>query len=79
MAKRSRKNRKSKRTQTAAASVTAPVARTAVPAGKSKKAKIAEKAVDFVQDYYYVYNDMQTMLIVTLLMVAVMFGLSFVF
>jgi len=50
-----------------------------VPAGKSKKAKIAEKAVDFVQDYYYVYNDMQTMLIVTLLMVAVMFGLSFVF
>lgn len=74
MAKRSRKSngKKSRQKQTA---VNQPVAE----AKPVAKASAAQTTVDFVKDYYYVYDDMRTMLILTVLMVLVMFGLSFVF
>ena len=39
----------------------------------------SRKIVDFTQDYYYVYTDIRTLLIVTGVMVVVIFGLSYVF
>ncbi len=73
MAKRSRKSR-SKKTQQAAVQPRQPKAAVA-----TAKPSAVQTTVDFVKDYYYVYDDMRTMLFLTVLMVLVMFGLSFVF
>ena len=72
MAKKSRRERraqaaksspaKTRRSQQPATTPTAPV----------------EQATDLARDYYYVYNDVRTLLIVTAVMIVVMFGLSFV-
>ncbi len=72
MAKRSRKAR-SKKTQQPAVRPRAQAAAT------TAKPSVAQSTVDFVKDYYYVYDDMRTMLFLTVLMVLVMLGLSFVF
>lgn len=77
MAKRSRKARKTSKSVQPAAPVAsvAPVAEAAV-------ADIAEAdgngAGDYIDNYYYVYTDMRTMVIITLIMVVAMFGLTFV-
>jgi len=69
MAKRSRKSRK---------------ARAQVPSTPATSRPVAAKnsdngaAIDFTEDYYYVFTDMRMMLIVTVLMVALMVGLSYV-
>ncbi len=68
MAKRSRKSRKST-TRTSSR----PVQSVAKPA-----ASRTQVTVDFAKEYFYVYDDMRTMLILTVLMALVMFGLSFV-
>ena len=39
---------------------------------------VAQSQVEFTSDYYYVYNDLRTMSIISLLMLGVMVGLSFV-
>ncbi len=71
MAKRSRKARKNN------TSPVKPVTNVAVTQKASKTR--TEKAVDFAQEYVYVYGDMRTIAIVTALMVVVVFALSFVF
>ena len=39
---------------------------------------VSHKAVNFAQEYFYVYVDLRNILIVAALMVAVLIGLSFV-
>lgn len=73
MAKRSRKARSKKTQQTA---VKPQQSKAAVAPAKSSAAQVA---VDFVKDYAYVYDDMRTMFFLTIFMILVMFGLSFVF
>lgn len=69
MAKRSRKSRKS--TTRASSRPVQPVAKPA--------ASRVQPTVDFAKEYFYVYDDMRTMVILTVLMALVVFGLSFVF
>lgn len=38
----------------------------------------AKGETDFIDEYYYVFTDMRFMIIVTVLMVAVGYGLSFI-
>lgn len=37
----------------------------------------AQDALDFTEDYYYVYRDVRTLLIVTVIMIVLIFGLSY--
>ncbi len=69
MAKRSRKSRKSTARKTS---------RPVQPVAKAT-ATVTQAPVDFTKEYFYVYDDMRTMLVLTVLMALVMFGLSFVF
>lgn len=40
---------------------------------------LARKAVDFAQEYYYVYTDLRNVTIIAVVMFALMFGLGFLF
>lgn len=71
MAKRSRKTRKNNTTPVKSVNQATVV--------KNTPKERARKTVDFAQEYVYVYGDMRTIAIVTVLMIAVVFGLSFVF
>ncbi len=72
MAKRSRKSRKMR--------VSKPVAPIAPVASPQVKAKNDSNGVevDFTKDYFYVFTDMRMMLVITILMVGLMVGLSYV-
>lgn len=69
MAKRSRRSNKS-----TARRISTPVK--PVSAAPSKK---VQAEINFAEEYFYVYDDMRVMVILTVLMMLVMFGLSFVF
>jgi len=77
MAKRSRRSRRSRATKSPAPETTqqSPSARTT----EAASAPSTEEIADFVQDYYYVYRDVRTLFMVMLLMIVLMFGLSYVF
>jgi L-cystine uptake protein TcyP (sodium:dicarboxylate symporter family) len=67
MAKKSRRTRRQEKVTTAS---NASVAET--PAST-----IAQKAVNFVGEYAYVYKELRTVLIIAVIMFAVLFGLSY--
>jgi hypothetical protein len=67
MAKRSRRTR---RQEKATPAPNASVAQT--PA-----AGVAQKAVDFVGEYAYIYKELRTVLIIAIVMFVVLFGLSY--
>ena len=78
MAKRSRKSSGKKSRQKTTAQPQQPAS--VKPVAKSNgNASAAQTTIDFVKDYYYVYDDMRVMLILTVVMVLLMLGLSFVF
>jgi hypothetical protein len=63
----------------AAASTTGPEEFTPAPAKMAQAAPLNNrKAVNFAQEYYYVYGELVTILSLTVIMFAVMAGLSFV-
>lgn len=72
MAKRSRKSRKAQVSKPVASVVTSqPV--------KAKSKNAGNRAeVDFTKDYFYVFTDMRMMLVISILMVALMVGLSYI-
>ncbi len=79
MAKRSRKTRKTskspKSARPASVASVAPVAEVAV----ENVVPVADNgADDYIDNYYYVYTDMRTMVIITLVMIVAMFGLTFI-
>ena len=74
MAKRSRKTRQTKSVQS---NVTPPPAST-TNGSTTNGSAAGRNGVNFANDYYYVYADMRTMFIVTILMVVVVFGLSYI-
>ncbi len=77
MAKRSRKARKAlKSAQPASAARVASVAEAAVEDVARVNANGADD--DYIDNYYYVYTDMRTMLVITLIMIVAMFGLTFI-
>jgi len=94
MAKRSRRVRrqesqKRQRTDTQPFEVAAPAATTAPAPVRSSQAapavqptpaeaSVSRKLVTFAEDYYYVYSDLGSFLIITVVMFAVLVGLSFV-
>lgn len=84
MAKRSRKARKtSKATQPAPVVSVAPVAEASVaPAAEAAVEDIVRVdgngADAYIDNYHYVYTDMRTMLVITLIMLVAMFGLTFI-
>jgi len=47
------------------------------PAVTTATSATNEKVVDFMQEYFYVYQDLRSLLLVTVLMFAVLAGLSF--
>lgn len=71
MAKRSRRERRSR--------AASQPARTQTPTPESPPAVMSEPAADFTQDYFYVFLDIRTLLIVSIIMVLATIGLSFVF
>ena len=73
--KKSRARRIKEGTKTSLPTVTTP-AKVTTPRSSGA---VVKRGIDYVKDYYYVYNDMRTMLIITILMIAVMVGLTFVF
>jgi uncharacterized protein (UPF0333 family) len=76
MAKRSRKARKtSKSVQPVPVASVAPVAEAAVEDIVSVDSNGAD---DYIDNYHYVYTDMRTMVIITLIMLVAMFGLTFI-
>ena len=79
MAKRSRKTRKarkpSKSARPASVASVAPVAEVAV---ENVVPAADNGADDYIDNYYYVYTDMRTMVIITLVMIVAMFGLTFI-
>ncbi len=76
MAKRSRKVRKtSKSVQPVPVASVAPVAEAAV---EDIARADSNGADDYIDNYHYVYTDMRTMLIITLIMLVAMFGLTFI-
>lgn len=44
----------------------------------SQPDKLTAPATDFIDDYYYVFTDMRFMIIVSVLIVVVGYGLSFI-
>lgn len=70
MAKRSRKQQKR--------SSTSIKATPSQPAASGSNGTTTSE-VNFVHDYYYVYSDMRTMVIITVVMAAVAVGLSYLF
>jgi hypothetical protein len=70
MAKRSRRSRS--RIQAAPATPAAPVT------SKVVESAPPAKEVDFIADYRYVYYDMRMMLVITVSMVILMIGLSYI-
>ena len=68
MAKRSRRARRQEKTKPAPE-----VSVAEVPA-----AGVAQKMVDFVGEYAYVYKELRTVLIIAIVMFVVLFGLSYV-
>jgi hypothetical protein len=68
MAKRSRRSKKSSGVQ-----AVKPVVQTERTVNSTTK-----RDVDFVSEYHYVYTDMRTMIFITLVMVAVVVGLSYI-
>ena len=79
MAKRSRRAR---RTSKPSKSVRPAPVVSATPVAKAAVGGIAPAANngadDYIDNYYYVYTDMRTMIIITLAMVVAMFGLTFI-
>ena len=69
-----KKSRRTRRAQVAKSS------KTVQPVKKSEVTPdgTPQRAIDFIQDYHYVYIDVRTLAIVTVVMIVVMFGLSFV-
>ena len=76
MAKKSSKSRRqgAKNSTVFAPSSAAPAEKTQPAAGAPAPAK---KTVDFVTEYFYVYQDLRNVLLVSALMFAVLVGLSF--
>jgi len=72
MAKRKRRKTRSARTASVARQATA----TAQPA--VKVAAPTQSDVNLVEEYSYVYAEMRTMFIITLLMMVLIFGLAYV-
>jgi hypothetical protein len=70
MAKRSRRERR--------APAAKQTVRTQTPTPESPPAVTSEPAADFTQDYFYVYLDIRTLLIISIIMILVTIGLSFV-
>jgi len=68
MAKKSRRTRRQEKTSPV---VEAGVVETAA-------AGVAQKMVDFAGEYAYVYKELRTVAIIAVVMLAVLFGLSFV-
>ncbi len=69
-----KKSRRARRAQADKPSTAKPVSQAQVVSNTPSR-----KTVDFTQDYQYVYIDVQTLIVVTLLMIVVMFGLSYAF
>lgn len=82
MAKRSRRERRQlaekqqKSTPDSQPVTPEPIVSVAEPA--ASKATGSNRSVDFVREYYYVYTDLRTIVIMAVLMIAVLIGLSFV-
>ncbi len=72
MAKRKRRRSTTRSTRTA------PVAPPATAQPAVKAAAPAQREVNLVEEYSYVYAEMRTMFIVTLLMVVLIVGLAYV-
>jgi hypothetical protein len=60
-----------------------PVARLAMPTGPKGAEAVTtnnkKSVINFAQEYFYVYSELKTILVVTMLMFVVMIGLSFAF
>jgi hypothetical protein len=63
---------------TAAAPIRTPKASTPAVQPTPAEAPVSRKLVAFAEDYYYVYSDLGSFLIITVVMFAVLIGLSFV-
>lgn len=66
--------KKSRRTRRQETTTPAPEASAVVTPASG----VAQKAVDFVSVYAYVYKELQTVLIIAVIMFVVLFGLSYI-
>jgi hypothetical protein len=79
MAKRSRRSRREAKKQTQVTTIpTVPTEETpSAPGQVESTASLSSKIVDFTQEYAYVYHDLRNVLIISVLMFVVLFGLAF--
>jgi hypothetical protein len=68
MAKKSRRTRRQEKTTSAPN----------VSVAETPTSGVAQKAVDFVSEYAYVYKELRTVLVIAIIMFVVLFGLSYV-
>jgi hypothetical protein len=74
MAKKSRRGRRERRGKVAKQPTTVQSAQQAETLSGSGP---AQDALEFTEEYHYVYTDVRTLLVVTIIMIALMYGLSY--
>ncbi|NIP27903.1 MAG: hypothetical protein GWO38_29830 [Phycisphaerae bacterium] len=70
MAKKSRRKRREKVAKQ-------PTTRQTAQQGETLSSSTAQDVLDFTEDYHYVYTDVRILLVVTVIMIVLILGLSY--